>query len=157
MVTGVQTCALPISIELEDLGPCDGRGTTIFFAPDPSIFTETTIFRYDIVKTRLRELAFLNKDIRINLKDERDGAEDTFYYDGGIISYVEFLNRNRTAVHAQPIFLSGEKDNVQVEVCLQYIDGYTERLFSFVNNINTREGGTHIAGFRAALTKCITQ
>lgn len=143
--------------ELEDLGPCDGRGTTIFFAPDPSIFTETTIFRYDIVKTRLRELAFLNKDIRINLKDERDGAEDTFYYDGGIISYVEFLNRNRTAVHAQPIFLSGEKDNVQVEVCLQYIDGYTERLFSFVNNINTREGGTHIAGFRAALTKCINR
>ena len=143
--------------ELEDLGPCDGRGTTIFFAPDPSIFTETTIFRYDIVKTRLRELAFLNKDIRINLKDERDGAEDTFYYDGGIISYVEFLNRNRTAVHTQPIFLSGEKDNVQVEVCLQYIDGYTERLFSFVNNINTREGGTHIAGFRAALTKCINR
>lgn len=143
--------------ELEDLGPCDGRGTTIFFAPDPSIFTETTIFRYDIVKTRLRELAFLNKDIRINLKDERDGAEDTFYYDGGIVSYVEFLNRNRTAVHAQPIFLSGEKDNVQVEVCLQYIDGYTERLFSFVNNINTREGGTHIAGFRAALTKCINR
>ena len=121
------------------------------------IFTETTIFRYDIVKTRLRELAFLNKDIRINLKDERDGAEDTFYYDGGIISYVEFLNRNRTAVHAQPIFLSGEKDNVQVEVCLQYIDDYTERLFSFVNNINTREGGTHIAGFRAALTKCINR
>ena len=143
--------------DLEDLGSCRTRGTTIYFAPDPQIFTETTVFRYETIKTRLRELAFLNKNIRINLKDERDGAEDSFFYDGGIISYVEFLNRNRTAIHPQPVFLVGEKDNVQVEVCLQYIDGYTERLFSFVNNINTREGGTHVAGFRAALTKCINR
>ncbi|MDO5674291.1 MAG: DNA topoisomerase (ATP-hydrolyzing) subunit B [bacterium] len=143
--------------DLEDLGSCTGRGTTIYFSPDPQIFTETTVYRYETIKSRLRELAFLNKDIRINLKDERDGAEDSFFYDGGIISYVEFLNRNRTAIHPQPVFLAGEKDNVQVEVCLQYIDGYTERLFSFVNNINTREGGTHVAGFRAALTKCINR
>ena len=142
---------------LEDLGFCTTRGTSIYFAPDPQIFTETTVFRYETIKTRLRELAFLNKDIRINLKDERDGAEDSFYYDGGIVSYVEFLNRNRTAIHPQPLFLAGEKDNVQVEVCLQYIDGYTERLFSFVNNINTKEGGSHVAGFRAALTKCINR
>ena len=116
--------------DLEDLGSCRTRGTTIYFAPDPQIFTETTVFRYETIKTRLRELAFLNKNIRINLKDERDGAEDSFFYDGGIISYVEFLNRNRTAIHPQPVFLVGEKDNVQVEVCLQYIDGYTELLIT---------------------------
>lgn len=143
--------------DLENLGPCDECGTTIHFEPDPQIFTETTVFRYETIKTRLRELAFLNRNIRINLKDERDGAEDSFFYDGGIVSYVEFLNRNRTAIHPQPVFLTGERDNVQVEVCLQYIDGYTERLFSFVNNINTREGGSHVAGFRAALTKCINR
>lgn len=145
------------SSELEILGSCQERGTTIFFAPDPEIFTETTVFRYDIIKNRLRELAFLNKNIRINLKDERDGAEDSFFYDGGIVSYVEFINRNRTPIHSQPILLVGERDNVQVDVCFQYIDGYTERLFSFVNNINTKEGGSHVAGFRAALTKCINR
>ncbi len=143
--------------ELENLGPSDGQGTTIYFAPDPQIFTETTVFQYETIKTRLRELAFLNKNIRIILKDERDGAEDNFYYDGGIISYVDFLNRNRTSIHPQPVFLAGERDSVQVEVCFQYIDGYAERLFSFVNNINTKEGGTHVAGFRAALTKCINR
>ena len=145
------------SSELENLGPCEGRGTVIYFAPDPEIFTETTVFRYDIIKNRLRELAFLNKNIRITLKDERDGAEDSFFYDGGIVSYVEFINRNRTAIHPQPILLVGERDNVQVDICFQYIDGYTERLFSFVNNINTKEGGSHVAGFRAALTKCINR
>ncbi|NLZ16850.1 MAG: DNA topoisomerase (ATP-hydrolyzing) subunit B [Desulfobulbaceae bacterium] len=143
--------------DLKNLGGCDECGTTIYFEPDPQIFTETIVFRYETIKTRLRELAFLNRNIRINLKDERDGAEDSFFYDGGIVSYVEFLNRNRTAVHPQPVLLTGEKDNVQVEVCLQYIDGYTERLFSFVNNINTKEGGAHVAGFRAALTKCINR
>ncbi|MGI6638787.1 MAG: DNA topoisomerase (ATP-hydrolyzing) subunit B [Desulfobulbus sp.] len=143
--------------ELENLGTSDGQGTTIYFAPDPQIFTETTVFQYETIRTRLRELAFLNKNIRIILKDERDGAEDNFYYDGGIISYVDFLNRNRTSIHPQPVFLAGERDSVQVEVCFQYIDGYTERLFSFVNNINTKEGGTHVAGFRAALTKCINR
>ncbi len=94
---------------------------------------------------------------RITLKDERDGAEDTFYFDGGIVSYVEYLNRNRTCVHSHPILISGERDNVQVDICFQYFDGYSERLFSFVNNINTREGGSHVAGFRAALTKCINR
>ncbi len=143
--------------DLQDLGPCEGRGTSIYFAPDAEIFTETTVFRYETIKARLRELAFLNSNIRINLKDERDGAEDSFFFDGGIVSYVEFLNRNRTAIHPQPVFLTGEKDDVQVEVCLQYIDGYTERLSSFVNNINTKEGGSHVAGFRAALTKCINR
>ena len=137
--------------EVEDLGPCEDRGTTIFFAPDPSIFTETTVFKYETVKNRLQELAFLNREVRINLKDERDGAEDSFYYDGGIIQYAEYLNRKRTALH-QPIYLAGERDGVQVEVCLQYNDGFNELLLSFANNINTKEGGSHVAGFRAALT-----
>ena len=143
--------------DLEEVGTSEATGTRITFFPDPEIFTETTVFKYEIVKTRLRELAFLNRNIRITLKDERDGAEAVFYYDGGIVSYVTYLNRNRTSVHAEPIFITGERDNVQVEVCFQYFDGYSERLFSYVNNINTREGGTHVAGFRAALTKCINR
>ncbi len=143
--------------DLEVIGVSEQTGTTIFFKPDPDIFTETLEFQYEIVKTRMRELAFLNKNISITLKDERDGAEDTFYFDGGIVSYVEYLNRNRTCVHPKPIHISGERDNVQVDICFQYFDGYSERLFSFVNNINTREGGTHVAGFRSSLTKCINR
>jgi len=132
-------------------------GTTITFKPDPLIFTETVEFKYDIIQNRLRELAFLNRDVKILLHDERTGAEDEFHYKGGIVSYVEYLNRNRTPVHLQPILLEGEKDQVQVEVSFQYFNGYSERLFSFVNNIHTKEGGTHVAGFRAALTKCINR
>jgi DNA gyrase subunit B len=143
--------------DLEIIGDSQSTGTQIFFIPDPDIFTETTVFKYETVKNRMRELAFLNKNIRIVLKDERDGAEDDFLFDGGIVSYVEYLNRNRTGIHPEPIFIAGEKDGVQVEVCFQYFDGYSERLFTFVNNINTREGGTHVAGFRAALTKCINR
>ena len=141
--------------DLEIIGDSDETGTTIFFRPDPGIFTETTEFQYEIVKNRMRELAFLNKNIRITLKDERDGAENDFYFDGGLVSYVEYLNRNRTCIHPAPILISSERDSVQVDICFQYVDGYSERLFSFVNNINTKEGGSHVAGFRAALTKCI--
>jgi len=143
--------------DLEVIGKTDETGTTITFSPDPEIFTETTVFKYEIVRNRLRELAFLNRGVRIQLKDERSGAEDTFFFEGGIASYVEYLNRKRTPIHPEPIFIEGEKDMVQVEVCFQYFDGYSERLFSFVNNINTKEGGTHVAGFRAALTKCINR
>jgi len=143
--------------DLEEIGETTKTGTTIFFTPDPGIFTETTVFKYDIVRNRLRELSFLNKGVRIYLKDERSGAEDKFHYEGGIASYVEYLNRKRTPIHPEPIFIEGEKDRVQVEVCFQYFDGYSERLFSFVNNINTKEGGSHVAGFRAALTKCINR
>jgi len=143
--------------ELEEIGSSEHTGTRIIFNPDPEIFTETTTFRYDIVRTRLRELAFLNRGVRIYLKDERSGAEDKFHYEGGIVSYVEYLNRKRTPVHPDPIFIEGERDQVQVEISFQYFDGYSERLFSFVNNINTREGGSHVAGFRAALTKCINR
>jgi len=143
--------------EVEEVGTTAFTGTKITFMPDPTIFTETTIFKYEIIKTRLKELAFLNKEVKILLKDERSGEEDEFHYKGGIYSFVEYLNRNRSAVHQEPIFFSGEKENVQVEIAFQYFDGYTERLFSFVNNINTKEGGTHVAGFRAALTKCINR
>ena len=143
--------------DLEVIGESDKTGTTVTFKPDPSIFTETTVFNYEIVKTRLRELAFLNAGVRIYLKDERSGEEDKFKYEGGITSYVEYLNRNRTPIHPEPIYINGEKEDVQVDVCFQYYDGYYERLFSFVNNINTREGGTHVVGFKAALTKCINR
>ncbi|WP_420207958.1 DNA topoisomerase (ATP-hydrolyzing) subunit B [Candidatus Electronema sp. JC] len=143
--------------ELEVVGTSEHTGTTITFKPDPEIFTQTVAFKYEIVLNRLRELAFLNRGIHISLKDEQSGAEDLFHYDGGIVEYVEHLNRNRTPIHPQPIFLEGEQEQVQVEVCLQYVDSYTERLASFVNNINTREGGSHVAGFRAALTKCINK
>ncbi|MDA3971621.1 MAG: DNA topoisomerase (ATP-hydrolyzing) subunit B [Desulfobulbaceae bacterium] len=143
--------------EIAEVGESSATGTTITFMPDPDIFKETTIFRYDIIQTRLRELAFLNKGVKILLKDERSGAEDEYHFEGGIVSYVEWLNRKRTVVNPEPIFLSGERDNVEVELAFQYFDGYSERLFSFVNNINTREGGTHVAGFRGALTKCLNR
>ncbi len=143
--------------DVEVIGTSDKTGSRITFKADPEIFTETTVYDFDIVKNRLRELSFLNKDIRIYLKDERTGAEDKFHAEGGIVSYVGYLNRKRTPIFVDPIFIEGEKEHVRVEIAFQYFDGYAERLFSFVNNINTREGGSHVAGFRAALTKCINR
>jgi len=143
--------------ELEIIGESEKTGTKINFKADPGIFTETTAYNYEIVKNRLRELSFLNKGLRIYLKDERSGAEDKFHASGGIVSYVEYLNRKRTPVFEEPIYITGEKDDVEVEIALQHYDGYSERLFSFVNNINTREGGSHVAGFRSSLTKCINR
>ncbi|MDH5298050.1 MAG: ATP-binding protein, partial [Desulfobulbaceae bacterium] len=143
--------------EVEECGTTSHTGTKITFMPDATIFTETTIFKYDIIQNRLRELAFLNRDVKILLKDERSGAEDEFHFKGGIKEYVEYLNRKRTAINTEPILIVGERENVQVEVCLQYFDGYSERLFSYVNNIFTKEGGTHVTGFRGALTRCINR
>jgi len=143
--------------ELSVIGESILSGTKITFKPDPQIFSETVEYKYDIIQNRLRELAFLNRNVKIILKDERTGAEDEFHYKGGIESYVEYLNRKRNVINQRPILMVGEKDQVQVEVAFQYFDGYSERLFSFVNNINTKEGGTHVAGFRAALTKCINR
>jgi DNA gyrase subunit B len=143
--------------DVEIVGETTFTGTKITFFPDPSIFTETLDFQYEIIQTRLRELAFLNSNVKIMLKDERSGAEDEFHFKGGLAEYVEYLNRKRNVIHPEHIVIQGEKDQVQVEIGFQYYDGYMERLFSFVNNINTKEGGTHVAGFRAALTKCINR
>jgi DNA gyrase subunit B len=143
--------------EIEVTGKTSLTGTKVTFKPDTTIFTETTEFKYDTIQNRLRELAFLNKNVKIVIHDERNGAEDEFHYEGGIGQFVEYLNRNRTPVHQEPIFFEGEKDDVQVEVCFQYYTGYSERLYSFVNNIHTKEGGTHVTGFRGALTKCINR
>ncbi len=145
------------SSELEIIGESEKTGTKISFKADPSIFTETTVYNYENVKSRLRELSYLNKDLRIYLKDERSGEEDKFHASGGIVSYVEYLNRNRNPIFDEPVYIYGSKENVEVEISFQHFDGYTERLFSFVNNINTREGGSHVAGFRSSLTKCINK
>ncbi len=143
--------------ELEIIGKSEKTGSKITFKADSKIFTESSVYDYEIVKNRIRELAFLNKGLRIYLKDERSGEEDKFHASGGIISYVEYLNRKRTTIFTDPIYISAEKDNVEVEIALQHFDGYSERMFSFVNNINTREGGSHVVGFKSALTKCINR
>jgi DNA gyrase subunit B len=141
--------------DMKVLGVTDETGTTTTFKPDPEIFTETTEFDYDILQSRLRELAFLNKGIEIELVDERHDLSSTFKYDGGIISFVEHLNRTKTAIHEPPIYIEGEKDNIQVEIALQYNDSYSENIYSFANNINTHEGGSHESGFKSALTRIL--
>ncbi len=135
----------------------DRTGTTVTFKPDPEIFTETTIFDYEVLKTRIRELAFLNKGLRIILIDDREEPikKDEFVYEGGISAYVEYLNKNKTPIHEQIIHLNGEENGVSLEVALQYNDGYQSNIYSFTNNINTYEGGTHEDGVKNALTRII--
>jgi DNA gyrase subunit B len=130
------------------------RGTTIRFKPDPEIF-EITTFSFDILANRLRELAFLNKGLKIQLEDERDEKKVTFHYTGGIRQFVEYINQNKAPVHPKVLSFEGGRGDIQVEVALQYNEGYQEYVFSFANNINTREGGSHLTGFRAALTRTI--
>ncbi len=137
---------------LEKIGPAKGRGTKIAFKPDEAIFEETE-FSFDILSNRLRELAFLNPGVRISIMDERTDKKSEFYYEGGIVSFVEYLNRNKKILHKNPIYVSGSKDDCFVEVALQYNDTYAENVFSFANSINTTEGGTHLIGFRSALTR----
>ncbi|MCF8069393.1 MAG: DNA topoisomerase (ATP-hydrolyzing) subunit B [Desulfobacterales bacterium] len=139
--------------ELKVVGKTKKRGTLVHFIPDESIFTSTE-YQYDILVRRMRELAFLNKGIKISIEDERSDAKEEFQYKGGIVSYVEYLNRRNTAVH-KPIFIEGEKSQVQIEISIQYNNTYTEKLLSFANNINTIEGGFHLIGFKAALTRSI--
>ena len=129
-------------------------GTKVYFKPDAEIFDEV-VYDFEVLAQRLRELAFLNKGIYIKLNDLREGneKEDVFHYEGGIKSFVSYLNRNKVALHEEPIYIEGIKDNVSVEVALQYNDGYTENIFSFANNIDTVEGGTHLVGFKTALTR----
>jgi DNA gyrase subunit B len=131
------------------------RGTTIRFKPDPEIF-EVTTFSFDILANRLRELAFLNKGLKIQIEDERDEKKVTFHYTGGIRQFVEHINQNKTAIHPKVLYFEGGRGDTQIEVALQYNDGYQEFVFSFANNINTREGGSHLTGFRAALTRTIS-
>lgn len=132
----------------------DRHGTKVYFKPDDKIFEET-VYDFEILSNRLRELAFLNKGINITLIDERDGKEENYHYEGGIKSFVSYLNRNKEALHREPIYVEGLKDEVSVEIALQYHDGYNENLFSFANNIDTIEGGTHLVGFKTALTRVI--
>src|SRR5512134_340004 len=140
--------------DLAVAGTTQRRGTKVTFRPDSQIF-ETTEYSFDTLAQRLRELAFLNGGILITIDDERDGKSHKFQYEGGIVSFVEHLNENKANVNDKPIFMKGEKDGIDAEIALQWNDGYTELVFSFANNINTHEGGTHLSGFRAALTRTI--
>ena len=142
--------------DVTQIGESDGHGTKTWFKPDHEIF-ETTEFEFEILQSRLRELAFLNKGIRITLADKREGQEnvETYYYEGGIKEFVNYLNRNKDVLHPEPIYVEGEKDGIIAEVSLQYNDGYTENLYSFANNIDTIEGGTHLVGFKTAITRVI--
>ena len=137
--------------ELKIMGECNDRGTKITFLPDDGIFSETE-FHFDTLSSRLRELAFLNKGIHVTVFDERTGKKQEFKYDGGIISFVEFLNKNKNPIH-KVIYFEKEKNMVKVEVAMQYNMGYQENIFTFANNINTQEGGSHLIGFKTALTR----
>ncbi|UNK18496.1 DNA topoisomerase (ATP-hydrolyzing) subunit B [Paenibacillus sp. N3/727] len=141
--------------DIKVVGETDDHGTTVTFLPDTEIFTETTEYDYNTLLTRVRELAFLNKGIALTLTDERTGASNYFKYEGGIIEYVKYLNEKKEALHEEPIYVEGSRDSIQVEVSLQYNDSYTENIYSFANNINTHEGGTHESGFKSALTRII--
>ena len=144
---------------VKEIGASDRRGTTIRWKADPSIFTETTTYNFDVLCGRLRELAFLNNGIKIYFRDERltNPKEVLFQFEGGIRQFVTYLNEGRKTIPEEPVFISGERDDVQVEVSLQYNDGYNENILSFVNDINTKEGGTHLEGFKAALTTVMNE
>ncbi|AAM73478.1 MAG TPA: DNA topoisomerase (ATP-hydrolyzing) subunit B [Chlorobaculum sp.] len=138
---------------VEEIGTTDQRGTKVTFKPDPEIF-KITEFRKDIILDRMRELAFLNSNLRIIVQDA-EGNEEIFHYEGGLKEFVRFIDSNRLSLLKEPIFLSGERDSTMVEIALQYNDSYQENIFSYVNNINTHEGGTHVTGFRKALTRTL--
>ena len=140
---------------LHVIGETTKRGTTVKFKPDPTIFTETVEFNYETMRDRIRQLAFLNKGLRIILKDERTEKEESFLYEGGLKEYVVFLNQNRTAIHQNVVYVEGEANGIEVEVAAQYNDSYQQSIYSFCNNIHTHEGGTHEEGFRMGLTRVI--
>ena len=142
--------------DLTKIGESDDHGTKVVFKPDHEIF-EDTVFEFEILANRLRELAFLNKGIAITLTDKREDEErfEKYHYEGGIKEFVSYLNRNKEVLHESPIYVEGEKDGIIAEIALQYNDGYNENLYSFANNIDTIEGGTHLAGFKSALTRAI--
>ncbi len=146
--------------DLKIIDKCDENrtGTTVHFLPDDQIFTETTVYDYEILKTRLKELAFLNKGLRISLFDDREpDKKDSFYYEGGIIEYVQMINKNKGPIHDSIVYVEGEENNIKVEVALQYNETYNSSIYSFVNNITTPEGGTHEDGVRRALTRILNK
>jgi len=142
--------------KLTVIGKSNSTGTKITFKPDKTIFSKTD-YSYDILSQRLRELAFLNKGLKIKLTDERSDKESVFEFSGGIVSFVEYLNKNKNPLHNKVVYFEKLQDDINVEVALQYNDGYAETMFSFANNINTVEGGTHLSGFKSALTRAINQ
>ncbi|MGL9766003.1 DNA gyrase subunit B [Enterococcus sp. DIV1288f] len=143
--------------DLEVIGDTDLSGTTVHFIPDPEIFTETTTFDFNKLATRIRELAFLNRGMKISIEDRREEKPvvKEYHYDGGIKSYVEYLNASKTVIFPEPVYLEGEQQEITVEVSMQYTDGYHSNIMSFANNIHTYEGGTHESGFKTALTRVI--
>lgn len=144
------------SADLEVIGETDHTGTTIHFKPDGEIFTETLEYDYETLANRIRELAFLNRGLTITIEDKREeNKKNEYMYEGGIKSYVEHLNRTKEVLHEEPIYIEGEREGITVEVSIQYNDGYTSNIYSFANNINTYEGGTHESGFKTALTRVI--
>jgi len=140
--------------DLKVIGKSKSTGTKTTFFPDKSIFKKAEL-SFDILAERMRELAFLNKGLEINIADEDSGKKHTFMYEGGLVEFIEYLNENRTPLHKNPILVSGERDDVSVEIAIQYNDSYIENIFSYVNDINTIEGGTHLVGFKAALTRTL--
>ncbi len=148
-----------VKVPLSEVGKTDKKGTTVRFKPDPIIFTETVVFEHDILRDRLRQMAFLNKGIKIVFNDERQTDEDkqsyVFLYEDGLLQYIKYINRNKTPIHDEIVYCEEDKDGVIVEVSMQYNDGFVPNIYSFCNNINTQEGGTHEDGFRLALTRVI--
>ncbi len=143
-----------VTSDLVKIGTGNESGTTVHFKPDATIF-EDTVYDFEILSQRLRELAFLNKGINITLVDERNDVSESYHYEGGIKSFVSYLNRNKESLHEEPIYVEGVKEGISVEVALQYHDGYNENIFTFANNIDTVEGGTHLVGFKTALTRVV--
>ena len=143
--------------DLAVIGETEKHGTTVHFTPDPEIFQETTEFDFGKLAKRIQELAFLNKGLRISITDKREGLEQEkhYHYEGGITSYVKYINENKDVIFDKPIYTDGEMDDITVEVAMQYTTGYHETVMSFANNIHTHEGGTHEQGFRTALTRVI--
>ena len=146
---------IPVS-PIKEIGEASHNGTTIRFLPDPNVF-ETTEIKYETISTRLKELAFLSAGLQIELFDERTGKTDVYRFDGGIKEFVLHINRNKNTLHPDPIYLYAKKEDFEAELAIQYTDGYTENIFTFANNINTHEGGTHLSGFKSALTRVLNE
>lgn len=153
-IYGIEFARGKTVVPLYEKGITEETGTTVHFKPDAEIFTEL-VYSYETLRIRIRELAFLNKGVKIILSDERSGKTETFHYEGGIIEFVRYVDENKDKINEEPIYIEGIKENNIVEVAIQYCDTYNENIFTFVNNINTEEGGTHLSGFKQALTRTI--